>query len=146
MSNETAVLDQVMEAEPPSADSAAAILSGFPRSQNLDLPSWFQTEQRAAWSEFTALPMPSRRDQAWRFANVDALELSGYHHPEPLAEDERAEICERSRALQDTAARLVFADDQLLLREALPEKLRGRGVIFQPLERAMIEHEDLFRR
>ena len=29
---------------------------------------------------------------------------------------------------------------------SFPEKLRKAGVIFQPLERAMIEHEDLFRR
>ena len=31
-------------------------------------------------------------------------------------------------------------------RDVLSEKLRKAGVIFQPLERAMIEHEDLFRR
>ena len=41
---------------------------------------------------------------------------------------------------------MVFADDHLLEREALSEKLREAGVIFQPLERAMIEHEELFRR
>ena len=31
-------------------------------------------------------------------------------------------------------------------RDVLSKKLRKAGVIFQPLERAMIEHEDLFRR
>jgi len=34
----------------------------------------------------------------------------------------------------------------LLERDALPESLRRAGVIFQPLERALIEHEDLVRK
>lgn len=146
MSNETAVLDEVMEVEAPQADSAAAILSGPIASRTDDLPAWFRDEQRAGWNEFLAMPMPSRRAQPWRFSNVDALDLSGYDHPAPLAETERAEIVERSRGLEETAGRLVFADDQLLRRDVLSEKLRDRGVIFQPLERAIIEHEALFRR
>src|SRR5439155_22170 len=44
------------------------------------------------------------------------------------------------------SGRLIFADDQLLERDALPESLRRAGVIFQPLERALIEHEDLVRK
>ena len=48
--------------------------------------------------------------------------------------------------IEKTSGRLVFADDHFLQRDVLPEKLRKAGVIFQPLERAMIEHEDLFRR
>jgi Fe-S cluster assembly protein SufD len=34
----------------------------------------------------------------------------------------------------------------LLQRDALPDKLRERGVIFQPLERALVEHTELFRK
>lgn len=90
--------------------------------------------------------MPARKDQPWRFSSVNRLDLSPYRRPAPLSERQRAEALQRSRGLAQVSARLVFADDQLLEREALPEKLRERGVIFQPLERAMVEHADLFRK
>src|SRR5207249_4338810 len=53
---------------------------------------------------------------------------------------------ERSAVLNGKSGRLIFANDQLLERDALPESLRRAGVIFQPLERALIEHEDLVRK
>ena len=89
---------------------------------------------------------PTRKDQAWRFSNVDALDLSPYRFGDAPSDDDQAEILERSAVLNGKSGRLIFANDQLLERDALPESLRRAGVIFQPLERALIEHEDLFRR
>ena len=43
-------------------------------------------------------------------------------------------------------AALIFAGDQLIERDVVSEQLKKRGVIFQPLERAMVEHADLFRK
>jgi Fe-S cluster assembly protein SufD len=147
MSTETAVLDEIMEAAAPQASTVAeAITSGFPGTRGEDLPAWFREQQRAAWAQFEAIPSPTRKEQAWRFSNVDALDLSPFTRPAPLADDARAEIIERSTGLEQTAARLVFADEQLVLRDVLPQALRDRGVIFQPLERAIIEHADVFRR
>ncbi len=74
------------------------------------------------------------------------LDLSPYSIAKPLPEAESREILDRSVGLDETTGRLIFADDHFLERDALSEKLREAGVIFQPLERAMIEHADLFRR
>src|SRR5216110_3784884 len=41
---------------------------------------------------------------------------------------------------------MVFANDQLIERDVVSEDLKKRGVIFQPLERAIVEHADLFRK
>ena len=41
---------------------------------------------------------------------------------------------------------MIFAGDQLIERDVVSEQLKKRGVIFQPLERAMVEHADLFRK
>ena len=41
---------------------------------------------------------------------------------------------------------MIFANDQLVERTVVSDGLKKRGVIFQPLERAMAEHEDLFRK
>ncbi|MFN2508896.1 MAG: SufD family Fe-S cluster assembly protein, partial [Chthoniobacterales bacterium] len=146
MGNETAVLDDVMEIESPQAHSAHAILSGIPEGRNADLPEWFRARQEEAWTRFTSLPMPNRKDQAWRFSNVNALDLASFVLAESPDEEERADILERSRSLDDVAGRLIYADGHLLRRDPLPEALRALGVVLKPLERALIEHEDLFRR
>ncbi|MFL6530514.1 MAG: Fe-S cluster assembly protein SufD [Chthoniobacterales bacterium] len=146
MSNETAVLDEVMEIESPQEQTAAAILSGLPEGRNADLPQWFRTRQQEAWTRFTSLPMPTRTDQPWRFSNVNALDLTPYVLANEVDEGERAAILDRSRVLEDVAGRLIFADEHLLRRDPLPESLRSLGVILKPLERGLIEHEDLFQK
>ncbi len=137
MRNHSVVLDEVTE-------SGGKILSGPSASQNL--PNWFRDQQRAAWKEFEALPNPTRKDQAWRFSSVNLLDFTPFKYGGTLTDEERAAILERSRGLEDVAGRLIFAGDQLVRRDVLSEKLRQRGVIFQPLERAMVEHSDLFRK
>lgn len=132
-----AILDQLMT-------EAQAILSG--PSRRSDFPEWFRDQQHGAWSKFQTMPMPNRKDQPWRFSNVDLLDLSQFKLGAPITDNDRIEILERSRALEQVAGRLVFADDQLLQRDVLSEDLQRKGVVFQPLERAMVEHTDLFRK
>jgi Fe-S cluster assembly protein SufD len=139
MSQDSAVLDKTQ-----SGSGTQALLASPVPSDSL--PAWFRDQQFQAWDEFSGLPMPARKNPAWRFSSVDRLDLSPYRLSSPLADKQRAEIVARSRALENASARLVFADDQLVQRDDLPEKLRARGVIFQPLERAMVEHADLFRK
>ena len=147
MTNQTAVLDEVMELESPQEHSGPAILSGPSAARAAaELPGWFHDQQRVAWEKFESLPFPNRKDQPWRFSSVDALDLSRYTQPGGLTQIERDEILERSVGLEAVAGRLIFADDQLLRRDPLTETLRKRGVLLMPLERALIEHEDLFRK
>ncbi|HSP44800.1 MAG TPA: Fe-S cluster assembly protein SufD [Chthoniobacterales bacterium] len=145
MTNQTAVLDETME-ELESPHTPRAILSGTLEGRSAELPEWFRDQQQAAWTKFEALPYPNRKDQPWRFSNVNALDLSRYNLASPLTQPERQEILELSTGLDNVAGRLIFADDQLLRRDPLPQKLLAAGVILKPLERAIIEHEDLFRR
>jgi Fe-S cluster assembly protein SufD len=145
MTNPTAVLDETME-ELESPHSPRAILSGAFDARSAELPGWFRDQQEAAWAKFEALPYPGRKDQPWRFSNVNALDLARYNFGAPLSQGEREEILELSSGLKEVAGRLIFADDQLLRRDPLSQKLLAAGVILKPLERAIIEHEDLFRR
>jgi Fe-S cluster assembly protein SufD len=120
------------------------ILSG--PTELRDLPDWFQDQQRTAWQQFESLPNPTRKDQAWRFSNVGLLDLAPFKISSPLSEDDRKNVLKYSRGLDDYAARMVFANDQLIERDVVSDDLKRRGVIFQPLERAMVEHPDLFRK
>src|SRR6266481_4838662 len=123
---------------------AASILSG--PSELREFPDWFRDQQLAAWQQFEALPNPTRKDQAWRFSNVALLDLTRFKISAPLSEDDRKNVVKYSRGLDHYAARMIFANDQLIERDVVSEDLKKRGVIFQPLERAMVEHADLFRK
>ena len=68
----------------------AGILGGLQSHATTSCPPGFSDQQRAAWAQFQSLPMPARTDQAWRFSNVGALDLSPYHYarhrcPRPTA-------------------------------------------------------------
>jgi len=120
------------------------ILSGPTESR--DFPDWFRDQQRTAWQQFESLPNPTRKDQAWRFSNVGLLDLAPFKIGDLLSEDDRKNVLKFSRGLDEYAARMIFANDQLIERDVVSEDLKRRGVIFQPLERAMVEHADLFRK
>jgi len=121
----------------------AGILSG---PVDRDLPDWFREQQGAAWKKFESIPRPTRKDQPWRFSNVDLLNVESFNVPGPLSDDDRKNILKYSIGLDQVAGRMIFANDQLVERTIVSDDLKKRGVIFQPLERAMVEHADLFRK
>src|SRR5882724_6668009 len=123
---------------------SAPILSG--PAELREFPDWFRDQQRAAWKQFESLPKPTRKDQPWRFANVNLLDLTPFKYGGTLSEEERAAILERSRGLDEVAGRMIFAGDELIERDVISDQLKRRGVIFQSLERAMVEHTELFRK
>ena len=122
----------------------SGILSG--PNESGDLPDWFREQQRTAWEKFESIPRPTRKDQPWRFSNVNLLDLAPYKNPGPLSEEDRKNILKYSQGLDQFAGRMIFANNQLIERSVVSEELKKRGVIFQPLERAMVEHADLFRK
>jgi Fe-S cluster assembly protein SufD len=125
-------------------EQATPILSG--PAELREFPEWFRDQQRAAWKQFESLPQPTRKDQAWRFSNVGLLDLAPFKISARLSEGDRKDILKYSQGLDQYAGRMIFANDQLIDRGVVSEDLKKRGVIFQPLERAMVEHADLFRK
>jgi len=103
-------------------------------------PAWFQAEQAAALAEYEKLPVPVRKDEPWRFANLKALDLSAFIDASPVASEGR--LINASIGLAETAAKLVLGNNALLHREAsaLP-----KGVILETLESAAANHAELFK-
>jgi Fe-S cluster assembly protein SufD len=128
----------------PEVAHSESILSG--PTELREFPDWFRDQQLVAWEQFESLPNPTRKDQAWRFANVGLLDLNPFKISGPLSEDDRKNVLKYSHGLDQYAARLIFANDQLIERDVVSEDLKKRGVIFQPLEHAMVEHVDLFQK
>jgi len=126
----TALLEEDMT-ETPAAP--ARLLSAGPAAPG----------QEAAWEQFTKIPWPTRTDERWRFANVKDLDMGAYALPSPIDEATREDLLARSRGVETSAGRMVFANDQLLSREVYSEKLNQLGVVWLPLEQALHEHPDL---
>src|SRR5438067_6035104 len=124
--------------------NSKGILSGLLELR--DLPDWFREQQHAAWEKFESVPRPTRKNHPTRISNVDLLDHAPFKLSGTVSDQARAAILEQSNGLDEVAARLVFAGDQLLERDVVSEELKKRGVIFQPLERAMVEHADLFQK
>ena len=102
-------------------------------------PEWF--DRAAALQEYESTPPPTRKDEAWRFASIMDLDLSGFV-PAPAAANV-ASIIAASQGLDKSAAKMIFANNATVHVDVLrlPE-----GVIFSPLGAAAREHGDLFRK
>jgi Fe-S cluster assembly protein SufD len=104
-------------------------------------PAWFQAEQTAALAEYENLPVPVRKDESWRFANLKALDLSAFIDAAPVASEGR--LINASTGLKETAAKLILGNNTLLHREA---SALTKGVILETLEAAATNHADLFKK
>jgi Fe-S cluster assembly protein SufD len=105
------------------------------------LPSWWLGLKREAWNRFTALPLPQRKDELWRFSTVAGLNLEGYALPGTAGA-----AFQVPGARFPTAATLVFANNRAIPGKALPADLRDKGVVFCSIEDAIARHPDLVRK
>lgn len=108
-------------------------------AQRSYLPAWWTASKQAAWNEFSALPMPSRANENWRFSNLKGLSLDGFQVPE-----DPASLVPHLPNFPH-ASEIIFSNRQLVGRTGLPEKLAEQGVIFAPLDEALRDHGDLIR-
>ncbi len=107
-----------------------------------DLPAWWLDEKRAAWAQFQQLPLPTRRDEHWRFSHLAGVQLDDYAPAATLPPGQYP-----APGLEfPCAARLVFANNALVHHDALAANLAARGVIVEPLRHALWHHGELVRR
>ena len=107
---------------------------------------WLAELRGAAWDSFESSPMPVRKDEAWRFANLKSINLESFSPPVPVDLQSREELLSRSQTLLRASGRLVFANDELISCETFGDELQAKGLIWLPLEQAAVEHAELFRK
>lgn len=118
-------------------EATSSILDS-PPTPAAHLPEWFRDFQTSAWTRFREMPMPTRKDETWRFSKLKKLDFADFVRPADVPDDTGA-IIERSRGLESPAARFVFINDRLIeIDSQLPDE-----VICMPLAEALITHSDL---
>lgn len=109
-------------------------------------PDWWIDAQKAAWKRFQEAPMPRRKDEDWRFANISALHLENFSLSSDPDASARKELLSLSRTGFDTAGLAVFANDSLMEHQAISQELAAQGVIWEPISAALEKHPELLRK
>jgi Fe-S cluster assembly protein SufD len=110
-------------------------------------PTWWQKGREAAWEKFKAFPMPSRRDEDWRFANVNHLQIDSFHLPASLDPKIKTQIIDWSKLTEfEAMGEVIFGNDQLAHFKSVPAELTAKGVIWEPIEQALVNHSDLLQK
>ena len=109
-------------------------------AQRSYLPAWWIAAKQEAWNEFNSLPMPSRKDEHWRFANLKGLALGDFQVPE-----DHSSLVPRLPDFPQ-ASEIIFSNCQVVGRTGLPQELADQGVIFASLDEALRDHSDLMRK
>lgn len=114
-------------------------------------PSWLRDLRLDAWETFTALPMPTQRDEAWKRTSLSGLDLrrvvpfaafaeSVVETPDRLPRDLRATV----KASSGVGGLLVQRDSSPAFR-MLSAELERQGVLFVDLDTAVRAHPELVR-
>ena len=141
---ETAVEEKVSSSTTP-APVPDSLLAGPDFNAGSAQPSWWTQGKRDAWDRFQSLPMPKRKDEDWRFATVQNLNLSTYAVEESVSDSQRETILAGSKTPFSTGGQAVFANDGLLAFSALAPELASRGVIFEPITTALQKHPEILQ-
>jgi len=127
---------------------ASAPVSGVPLMEGAlvegNWPEWFVASRKRGWEDFQKLPLPLAKDEKWRFSNVKALALDGFHYPGAVSD--AVSLVERSTGLGESAARFVFGNNRLLSASAPAADLVKAGLVVMTLEEAATKHADLVQK
>lgn len=106
-------------------------------------PTWLAKRRAAGLDQFNNLPLPTARDEAWRFASVGKLSIDDFNPVETPATTTLDALTERSVLVTARAGRAVFVDDAPARFEGVSAELIAQGVIYVPIAEAIEQHPEL---
>ncbi len=115
-------------------------ISPLDRSQT---PAWFRARAEAAWNEFQTLPVPTIKDEHWRYSNAKRIPLDTIVNAAPVSEADAARAIAGSKALAETSARFVFVNDRLVESET---QGLAEGIVCETFNDALAKHGDLLEK
>lgn len=130
----------VSEAPDSPAPSGLEIIA--PVRNETSAPGWFLARAEAAWAEFQKLPVPSVKDESWRYSNAKNIELALHSPAIAATEAQKQQALAASEGLKERTARFVFVNDELIesQTDALPA-----GVVCVSFAEALKSHGDVLK-
>src|ERR671915_541272 len=133
----------VLKSKGVSAETVKA-LSAFKNE-----PGWLTEKRLEAWHTFEQMPMPTLRDEEWRYTDISDVRIEDFlpYAPSPDVS--------REGDLPDAVQRLIKEGEEnsaLLVQHnsettfvRIDEELERKGVVFTDLHTALKENEDLVK-
>ncbi len=109
-------------------------------------PAWLADRRTAGLEQFKALPMPSARDEMWRFASVGRLSIDGFNVTDAPAAETLTALVERSNLITKREGLSVYVDDSPAAFEGISEALSAKGVVYLPIAEAIAQHPELMEK
>lgn len=114
-------------------------------------PEWLRASRLAACEAFAAAPLPSIREEDWRYTDIsrflklDALGFAEESAPVASVDALPAGLRALVEDAGEASARLTQVGASATLRE-VPAELEAQGVVISSLEQAVRDHGELVRR
>src|SRR5215212_5895114 len=108
-------------------------------------PEWLTEKRLEAWQSFQDLPMPTLRDEAWRYTDISDVSIDDFipYVPSPDVSSEK-ELPEAVQTLIEEGeenSALIVQHNSETAYSRVDEKLSHKGVVFTDLHTALAEHE-----
>ena len=112
-------------------------------------PAWLTEKRLEAWRAFEQMPMPTLRDEAWRYTDISDVTIEDFapYAPSPDVADE-GDLPEAVQKLikegEENSALVVHHNSEMTYSR-VDEELEAKGVVFADLHTALAEHEELVK-
>ena len=114
-----------------------------------DEPDWLAEKRLEAWRSFESLPMPTLRDEAWRYTDISDVRIEDFLPYAPssdvASEDDLPDAVQRLIHEGEENSALLVQHNSETAYSRVDEELSRKGVVFTDLHTALAEHEDLVR-
>ena len=114
-----------------------------------DEPGWLTNKRLQAWRAFEELPMPTLRDEAWRYTDISDVspeDFSAYvPSPDVSSEDELPDAVQKLIEEGEENSALLVQHNSETTFQRMDDELQNKGVIFTDLHTALQKHEDLIQ-
>src|SRR5919107_5838864 len=112
-------------------------------------PAWLAEKRLEGWRSFEDLPMPTLRDEAWRYTDISVVTLEDFLPYAPsrdvASESDLPDAVQRLiREGEENSALLVQHNSETAYSR-IDEELSRKGVVFTDLHTALVEHEDIVK-
>ncbi len=114
-----------------------------------DEPSWLTEKRLSAWKAFEGMPMPTLRDEAWKYTDISDFSFEDYipYSPSPSVSSE-GDLPSAVQTLieegEENSALIVQHNSETAFSR-VDEELSSKGVTLTDLHTALREHGDLVK-
>jgi Fe-S cluster assembly protein SufD len=112
-------------------------------------PAWLTGKRLEAWRTFEKTPMPTLRDEAWRYTDISDVRIEDFlpyaPSPDVTSEGDLPEAVQKLINEGEENSALLVQHNSETAYSRVDEELARRGVIFTDLHTALEEHEEIVK-